>query len=383
VLVVSLTALRPIVSTALAGWAYDNSAALRVPFVSELVRERYAEALTTPAGSDSSDVTFTIEPGDDVKSVAARLEDEGLVNDARAFIFQATMRRLAERLTAGNFRLARSMTPDGIVTGLIENRIVITIVSKTFRESLRVEQMATLIQTWESGLSVDGNEFREIVTDPPADLLAHYPWLKTSGLPDGASLEGYLFPSTYDLRPETTTEDLIRMMLDKFVEEVGADPLADPKFYQSLTLASIVEREAKVESERPLIAGTYKNRLNSKGSGQLLNADPTVFYALDTLALREKPFEEWVDYTFWEPPGVALADVPLPPDLEKYNTYRNRGLPPGPICSPGITSINAALSPDTKSGFLFFVAIPDGNGAHDFSKTLEEHQDKLRKYGYQ
>src|SRR5215208_470107 len=233
VLAVSLTALRPIVSTALAGWAYDNSAALRVPFVAELIRERYADALNAPAGSDSSDVTFTVEPGDDVKSVAARLEDEGLVKDSRAFIFQATMRRLADRLTAGNFRLTPTMTPDGIVTGLIENRIVITVVSKTFRESLRIEQMATLIQTWDSGLSVDANEFREIVTDPPAEMLADNPWLKTSGLPDGASLEGYLFPSTYDLRPETTTEDLVRMMLDKFVEEVGADRVADPKFYRA------------------------------------------------------------------------------------------------------------------------------------------------------
>jgi cell division protein YceG involved in septum cleavage len=127
----------------------------------------------------------------------------------------------------------------------------------------------------------------------------------------------------------------------------------------------------------------YQNRLNGKGAIQILNADPTVFYALDTVKLADLPFDQWTQYTFWVPPGVALAEVALPPELEGYNTYRNRGLPPGPICAPGISSIEAALAPDTKDGYFYFVAIPDDpQGRHDFSKTKAQHDEKLRKYGY-
>ena len=382
VLTVALTALRPIFTEAVVGWAYDNPAALRIPFVADMVRERLGGALTSAASDDPEDVTFEVRQGDTVATVAARLAEQGLVRDPRAFTFQATLRSLQPQLKAGDFRLARNMTPDQLVTGLIQNEIVITVVAKTFRESLRIDQMATLISTWEEDLAVDGEEFREIANDPPVALLADYPWLATSGLPEGASLEGYLFPAQYDLLPDTTTEDLIRMMLDRFLDEVGEERVAEATFFERLTLASIVEREAKLQEERPLIAGVYQNRINATGALRLLQADPTVFYAIDTVALAELPFEQWREYVFWEPPGVALAEVPLPPELEAYNTYRAMGLPPGPICAPGITSIDAALAPKTDDGFFFFVALPDGTGAHDFSKTFEEHQQKLRDYGY-
>ncbi len=382
VLTVLFTVLRPIVSDALVGWAYDNPSALRVPFVAGLVRERLGPSLTQAPSTDGADVTFTVREGDSVASVGSRLHEQGFVSEPRAFVFQATVDELGPKLEAGNFRLAKNMTPAQLVRALVENRIVITVVSKTFRESLRIDQMATLIQTWEEDLAVDAQEFRDLATEPTDELLEDYPWLQSGGLPEGASLEGYLFPSTYDLRPETTAEDLVRMMLDEFVEEVGQERVADPTFFERLTLASIVEREAQLDEERALIAGAYQNRLNGAGAEQILNADPTVFYALDTVALRDLPFERWTEFVFWDLPGQPLAEVPLPPELEGYNTYRNRGLPPGPICAPGIASIEAALSPDTDEGFKYFVAIPDGEGKHDFSKTFEEHQQKLREYGF-
>jgi UPF0755 protein len=385
VLTVLLTVLRPVVADAVVGWAYDNPTALRIPFVESLVRERLGTALTEPVSADPTDVTFTVREGDTVESVAARLREQGFISDPRAFIFQATVDDLAPDLETGNFRLARSMPPADLVRGLVENRITIVIVPKTFRESLRIDQMATLIQTWqaEGQLTVDAAEFRELATEPPAELLADYPWLQSGGLPEGASLEGYLFPSTYDLRVETTAEQLIRMMLDQFAEEVGAERAAEATFYERLILASLVEREAQLDEERALIAGAYQNRLDGSGSEQVLGADPTVIYAADTVALAEIPFEQWVDYRFWTvPEGSSLAELPLPEELERYNTYRNRGLPPGPICAPGIASIEAALSPDTDEGFKFFVAIPEGGGTHDFSKTFEEHQQKLQQYGY-
>ena len=176
------------------------------------------------------------------------------------------------------------------------------------------------------------------------------------------------------------------LLYDLFVDcrIAGAERMAVAEdrglsFGEILTLASIVEKEAVLDAERPLIAGVYQNRLDRE---LLLGADPTVIYAADGAALDEMPFEEWQSYFFGKVPSGALRDVSLPEAWAGWNTYKLRGLPPGPICSPTVASIDAAISPDTTDGFLYFVAIPDGGGKHDFSKTLEEHEDKLRKYGY-
>lgn len=380
----SLTVLRPIVSDAVVGWAHDNPGGYRIPFIADLVREDLGDTLTDPASRDRSEVVFRVEQGDTVATVARRLEDEGLVADRRAFIFRAMERDLQPKLTIGDFRLTRDMTPDQVVTGLIENKIVapvVTKVEKIFREALRIDQMAAFIQTWDD-VEIDAAAFREIAMDPPDDLLADYPWLKVSGMPDGAPLEGYLFPAAYDLTEDTDAEALIRMMLDRFLAEVGEERVTNPGFYEQLTLASIVEREAQLAEERPLIAGVYQNRLNSEGAGQILNADPTVLYAIDSVALAELPFEDWTQYVFWETPGVPLAEVALPENLERYNTYRNRGLPPTPIAAPGLSSIQAAIDPDISEGYFYFLAIPDGGGAHVFAKTLDEHNENRRRYGY-
>jgi UPF0755 protein len=226
---------------------------------------------------------------------------------------------------------------------------------------------------------------------PPADLLGAYRWLTP---PLGRSLVGYLYPAPYPLvfdggrrRPATTAIDLVRMMLDKFHAVAGSliDVPAERglSFYQVLTLASIVEREAVQDQERPLIAGVYQNRLNGlKGIAKILNADPTVIYAVDTMALAKLPFEQWKTYSFWNVPGAPMASIEVTPDLAGYQTYRSAGLIPGPIVSPSLESIQAALNPDTTEGYLFFLAIPNGNGAHAFAKTQAEHDANKRKYGY-
>jgi UPF0755 protein len=281
------------------------------------------------------------------------------------------------------------MTPDQVVTGVLENRLVIRTVAVTFREGLRLEQMTAKLQTVDS--AVDPKAFYDLVTHPPAELLGAYPWLN---LPAGRSLEGYLYPATYTLvtdggtrRPPTTAMDLVRMMLDKF-HAVAGNLLEVPaerglSFYQVLTLASIVEREAVLDTERPLIAGVYQNRLNGlKGIAKILNADPTVIYAVDTLALAKLPFDQWKTYSFWNTPGTPMASIDVGPDLAGYQTYRTAGLIPGPICTPSLASIQAALAPDTGAGYLFFLAIPDKSGAHVFSKTQAEHDANKRKYGY-
>ncbi len=379
VLFAMLTILRPLAAGAITSWAIDNPSALSMPFVSDIVHEELGDELTAPASDDPSEVEWVVRPGDTVDSLAPRLVNESLVVTERAFIVAATEGQLAEQLKAGTFLLRGDMTPSEVVRGLIENRIIDRPVPVLFREGLRIEQMAAKLQTVDT--TVDPAEFYEIAARPPAELLADYPWLE---LPEGATLEGYLYPATYDIGRKTTAEVLVRQMLDAFYERVGQeriDALAESgrSLHEVVTLASIVEKEARIDEERALIAGVYQNRIDKK---MLLNADPTVIWGVDSMALAELPFEDWQTYFFWNPPGVPLASIDFPEEIAGYQTYQVRGLIPGPIVSPTVASIDAAISPDTEDDYLYFVAIPDGDGAHDFSKTLREHERKLREYGY-
>ena len=141
-------------------------------------------------------------------------------------------------------------------------------------------------------------------------------------LPEGASLEGFLWPATYRVLPDTTAEELIRDMLDNFHEAIG-DRLDVPtdrgrSFYEILTLASMVEREAVVDEERPTIAGVFENRLHKlRGIAPVLASDPTVFYAADTVNLAKLPFDQWKTYAFWNVPDQPLRDIQLPPELAR------------------------------------------------------------------
>ena len=255
------------------------------------------------------------------------------------------------------------------------------------RTGLRIEQVTAKLQTIE-GLEMDVQEFYDLAKHPPAELLADYPWLTAAleDAPEGASLEGFLWPATYRVLPDTTADELVRKMLDGFEASIG-DRMTVPEargltFYQVLTLASIVQKEAALDEERPVIAGVYQNRVDGLIDTRLLNADPTVIYGVDTLALDELPFEDWQRYSFWEIPEEPLASYEFPEALAGYNSYIQPGLPPGPIATPTLASIDAALAPDTKDKYLYFVAIPDGGGAHAFAKTYKAHQKNLEKYGY-
>ena len=178
-------------------------------------------------------------------------------------------------------------------------------------------------------------------------------------------------------------------MLDKFVANVGEERLVVPtdrglNFYQVMSLASIVEREAMLDDERPLIAGVYQNRID--GIPGVKNMSSTPIRPSSTRSIpsswTSSSSMHWQRYAFWKPPGVPLAEVALPEDLQGYQTYQTPGLFPGPICTPSLPSIDAALEPDTAEKYIYFLAIPDGGGAHAFAKTKEEHDENRRKYGY-
>ena len=391
VLVVLLTALRPVLRAGVVGWAWQNPGTImRFPFVSDLVREDLGPALTEPAGTTATETAFVVNPGDSIYTIAPRLVTGGYAKNEHLFLFAALEAGVNEQLASGTYALRGNMTPAELATALVNSPVTVTTLDITFREGLRIEQMTALLQTKQTGF--EPQHFYDLAKHPTAELLADYEWLK---LPEGASLEGFLYPDTYqivtaspaDPAKVTSAEGLIRMLLDRFAEVVGPDRMDVPKargmsFYQVVTLASIVEHEAAVDEERPLIAGVYQNRLNGlHGVARILNADPTVSYATDTMALAALPFDQWKDYFFWKVPPGPLAGVQVDANLQGFQTYQVAGLIPGPISTPSLASIDGALHPDTAKGYLYFVLIPDTK-THAFAKTLKEHNANLRKYHY-
>jgi UPF0755 protein len=272
------------------------------------------------------------------------------------------------------------MTPDEIVNDLL-NPSSVHYVEIALRTSLRLEQITAKLETID-GLTMNPEEFYNLAKHPTAELLKDYDWLD---LPKGASLEGYLWPKTYRVLPDTTPEELIRLMLDNFhtaIEDRMNVPAARGlSFYQVLSMASMVEHEVVLEEEKPLIAGVFQNRLNAKlFPNGLLGSDVTVFYVNDTLELSRIPVADWKTYRFWDAPKAQLP-ADLPADLAGYNTYTHKGLIPGPICTPTLSSIDAALNPDTKDKYLYFLAKRDGTNETAFAKTNAEHVKNIAKYG--
>ena len=382
VLVAALTVLRPLVSQAVVDYASKNPSALKLPFVADLVREDLGPALTDAPSTSSTEVKFDVVEGDTAQSIAVRLQQDGLLRDSRSLIFIATEQDLTTSLESGTYFLRPNMTPQQIVTSLLVSHQVAVAIG--LRPSLRLEQITAKLQTVD-GLTMDIKAFYDEVKNPPASLLGDYPWL-TAVLPKGASLEGFLGAATYTVPPDITADEFVRMLLDAWYQQVGAELLNVPaarglSFYQVLSLASIVERETGNDADRAKIAGVYQNRsTTNRETAGFLQSDPTIFYVNDSLQLAAMPFNQWQSYLFWAPlaKGVSLP-AKLPVDLAGYNTYTSKGLIPGPICTPSVASIKAALEPDTKAGYLFFLATKDGTTL--FEKTYAAHQADVAKYG--
>lgn len=391
VLVVLLTALRPLVRAGVVSWAWDNPSWItRIGFVEEFVREDLGDALNQPASNDPSQALFTVVPNDTILAIGPRLQQQGFVANQRAFMYLALTSNLQPRLQAGTFLLRHNMTPSDVVVALVRAKVNLATAKVTFREGLRLEQQTALLETIQSG--VDPKQYYDLAMHPPQELLDAYPWLAASGRPKGASLEGFLYPATYTLVTATSSdqvtvtdaEGLIRMELDKFYAAVGPGRMAVPAsrgmtFYQIVTLASIVQHETPRDAEKPLIAGVYQNRLDRlNGVAPLMDADPTVIWAVDTANLRSVPIEQWQSYFFWSPLKSPNA-TKLPVDLQGYQTYQVTGLIPGPISTPTLADIVAALQPDQKDGYLFFLATPN-NGPTVFAHTLAEQTANIKKY---
>ena len=382
VLAVLFTLLRPVVRDFVLGWASDNPGALDVPFVADLVREDLGAKLTDPVSNDTEQTAFVVNSGETATTIAERLQEEGFLADSRAFIFIAVERDLTQQLRTGSFILRRSMTPDQLVTALLAPP-AIPVVDIALRTGLRLEQITAKLETIPGLTNMDPEAFYELAKHPTPELLTDYDWLD---LPEGASLEGYLWPATYRVLPDTSPEELVRLMLDRFHQAIE-DRMKVPEargrtFYEILTLASLVEREAILDEERPLIAGVFENRLTpALWPTGLLDSDVTIFYVHDSLKLADTPVPDWKGYTFWDELGDDKLPADLPADLAGYNTYKSSGLMPGPICTPTLASIDAALNPDVKDKYLYFLAKKDGSKETVFAKTKAEHDANVKKYG--
>jgi UPF0755 protein len=307
--------------------------------------------LTQPAGSDATPVTFTVAPGETAAVVAERLAAQHLVSDAQLLNYYLRYKGYDQRIEAGDFALRQTMTLTEVAQALTDASA--RQVSIRLFEGWRLEQMAASLSA-NPALAVSETDFMALAGagHPHA---GEYAFLST--LPAGASLEGFLYPDTYLVRPGASAGDVIDKMLANFQAHLPADyqPALAARHlnvYQAVTIASLIEREAVVDDERPVIAAVILNRL---AIGQPLEIDATVQYALGTP-------ENW-----W--PLVAGLDFHT--IVSPYNTYYVAGLPAGPIASPRLSSLLAVAHP-AQVNYLYYRAKCDGSGRHAFAATYQE-----------
>jgi len=312
--------------------------------------------------ADAGDpVEFIVEPGESTGSIATRLRSEGLIRQPALFTLLARSQNLDDKLQAGRYVLSPTMSMSEIMIALQSSRV--EDVRVTLREGLRLEEIGAAIEA--AGL-VSADDFVAAARDGDTYRDAYF---LLSSLPAGATLEGYLFPDTYRFAPNASADTIVRTMLDRFAEqyaEIERDVrVPDVSVHQIVTMASIVQREAAIEAEMPLISAVFWNRLRPENApnfqGGQLGADPTVQYALGYDANEGTWWQK--ELTFDE----LAIDSP-------YNTRRYPGLPPGPIATPGLDALRAAAQPDESAPYLFFVASCARDGTHNFASSLEEFQ---------
>ncbi len=308
-----------------------------------------------PAGNNPTPVKFTVFPGDTAEEIGANLKAYGLITDAELFRQLVKYQGVGQNLQAGEYELAATMSMEEVIAAL--QRSTLREARVTLREGWRLEQMAEVIAA--AGVST----YDELVRVMRA---GKYDESVLAAKPTGVSLEGYLYPDTYrlDMRwpAEQVVQLLVRTMDSRFTGAMRQQAsAAGLTVHEALTVASLVEREAVLAAERPIVASVYLNRLRAD---MALEADATVQYALGYDAAQKR---------WW--PNIQLDQ--LRTTESPYNTYLRRGLPPGPICSPSLASLQAVLQP-AKTDYLFYYA--KGDGSHAFARTFDEHLENQRKY---
>lgn len=294
--------------------------------------------------------SFSIDLGETPQSIANRLMQAGLIEDADAFLNYLRYSGLDRTLQAGNYAFE---------PGLNSLQLAQTLQDATPQEvtlpvlaGWRIEEIAATLPT--TGLNITPEEFIAETKIHPSGY-----WFLEE-VPKGKSLEGFLAPGSYRVSRESSAKDLITLLLDTFNVQISDQLKAGFEnqglsIFAAVKLASIVEREAMVDEEMPIIASVFLNRL---AAGMSLDADSTVQYAM---GFNKK------QNTWWTNP-LSLANLKI---KSPYNTYRNPGLPPTPISNPSLNALNAVAFP-AQSPYYYFRALCDGSGKHIFAETFDE-----------
>jgi UPF0755 protein len=302
-------------------------------------------ALLEPRVDSGADVLFEVKRGESLRAIAMRLEQHGIVRDARATTWSARLRGKAEQLHAGQYWLSPALSPNEIIDIIASGRVATWEV--VIPEGLTAAEIAERLT--ERGI-VEAKEFRAAVADPA--LAAEL------GIP-ARSLEGYLFPETYRLPRGQSGPDVARVLVEQFraawrqVEARAAE--RGLSMQEVVTLASIVEKETGAVDERPKIASVFANRLRLN---MRLESDPTVIYGVSDF-------------------DGNLRRSDLDDAANAYNTYQHPGLPPGPISNPGLDALRAVIDP-APSKLLYFVSRNDGT--HVFSESYAQHVAAVDRY---
>lgn len=380
-ILIGLVALPPLSGHLFRALADANPDLIRIGPVADAIGATIGNRPDQPAGTDPTVVEFKIEPGTGAGQITQDLNARELVTDRVAFMWVLVTGGVINNLEAGTHELNRTMTPRQVSLELAGEPIPGgTGVPVVLRDGLRLEQIVAYLQALPLQ-NIDAQQFYDLTTTPPQSLRDEFPWL--SVVPAGRSVEGLLGSGVFDVDPNIDAEGMVELLLRRWENSLSFGLIAQAQsggkdFYKAVVLASIVERETNLEEEKPLIAGVYQNRLDGLLGTTILNADPTIIYAKDTMLLREEHISQWPEYVFWTLDNMGSpGSFEVAPDLIDYQTYHNRGLPPGPICTPQLTSLQAALNPDTADGYLFFVAKGDGSNSHAFARTYEEHQQNI------
>jgi UPF0755 protein len=312
-----------------------------------------------PVSEQPERVVFTVQGGQPASAVGDALQARGLIRSAWIFRWEVESQGLGNKLEAGDYELSPSMSTREIVAVLARGAVKRG-TTMTNLEGWRADQVAKRLE--ELNLA-RADQILQLVRSPRDHGLSP---------PDSTSrtLEGYLFPETYEFDAKATPEQIVETMVRQFDRRFDQQLRAQAagrglSVSQAVVLASIIEREAQNPAERPLISAVYHNRL---AQGMKLEADPTVQYAVADADLGQA-----ARYGFWKP-ELSVQELKIE---SPYNTYQRTGLPPAPICSPGLAALEAAVAP-ADVPYLFFVA--RGDGSHAFAVTLSEHNANISRF---
>ncbi len=309
------------------------------------------EKMESPFNLNGVEQEFIVDQGESVSMVCIRLEQDRLIGDAELFRIYLVYSGLDRQLQSGVYQLSPSMTPMEIAADLLDATPKDAIV--TVLAGWRIEEVARNVAG--SGLNLEEADFISLAYAPLPEFFNYLP------VSEAPILEGFLFPGTYIIPREANLITVIETMLTGFSEAVGQD-LIDGftrqglSINQAVTLASIIEKEAVLDEEKPMIASVFYNRL---ANGIRLETDPTIQYALG--------FQEESN-SWWKSP-LSSADLSVD---SPYNTYQIFGLPPTPIANPDLSSLQAVAYP-AETPYFYFRAACDGSGRHNFAITYEEH----------